>query len=201
MASVCPVCEGPMPKSYPNRRYCSKRCRKRANRKRERERARQRGGRTTPRLYEGTCLECSSPFIARRANARYCGESCRKRAEYRRWSTKPEVQARKRARAAQRRKRLREDAYYRHLSLDPCAYCGGPGGTVDHVVPLYHGGEDTWENMAGACHDCNTRKGTKPLLRFMLVRLVDQELAPLMREREAILAVRPCALAERIPAP
>ncbi len=27
------------------------------------------------------------------------------------------------------------DAWLRLLRADPCAYCGGPGGTVDHVEP------------------------------------------------------------------
>lgn len=31
--------------------------------------------------------------------------------------------------------------------------------TIDHVVPLAHGGEDTIENMAVACRACNEAKG------------------------------------------
>lgn len=42
-----------------------------------------------------------------------------------------------------------------------CQYCGGKRGqmTVDHVVPKIFGGEDTWENLVCACHECNNRKG------------------------------------------
>ena len=44
-----------------------------------------------------------------------------------------------------------------------CMYCGKEYGrhslTRDHVVPLSHGGRDTWENVVCACFHCNSRKG------------------------------------------
>ena len=42
-----------------------------------------------------------------------------------------------------------------------CQYCGNRKSqmTVDHVVPKIYGGEDTWENLVCACHNCNNRKG------------------------------------------
>ena len=44
-----------------------------------------------------------------------------------------------------------------------CLYCGREHGraslTRDHVVPLSHGGRDTWENVVAACFHCNSRKG------------------------------------------
>lgn len=44
-----------------------------------------------------------------------------------------------------------------------CQYCGRAdiGLTVDHVVPLSRGGEDTWENLVCACVRCNNRKGDR----------------------------------------
>jgi 5-methylcytosine-specific restriction endonuclease McrA len=33
--------------------------------------------------------------------------------------------------------------------------------TVDHVVPISRGGEDTWENLVCACVECNNRKGDR----------------------------------------
>lgn len=63
-----------------------------------------------------------------------------------------------------------DDEHYRRL-LDPslaaairqqpCAYCGGPGGTVDHVVPIARGGTSVRGNLAPACRPCNSSKGTK----------------------------------------
>jgi len=44
-----------------------------------------------------------------------------------------------------------------------CQYCGATHKpvTVDHVVPKYRGGEDTWENLVCACVHCNNRKGNR----------------------------------------
>jgi hypothetical protein len=55
------------------------------------------------------------------------------------------------------------------LRADPCAYCGGPGGTIDHIVPIGGDGEKSpVANCTGACENCNHRKSHKPLLRFLL---------------------------------
>ena len=45
---------------------------------------------------------------------------------------------------------------YRDQGL--CAYCAGPGNTVDHVIPQSRGGGTTWENTVLACGPCNNRK-------------------------------------------
>ena len=39
-----------------------------------------------------------------------------------------------------------------------CAYCGGRGSTVDHILPVSRGGGSTWENTVLACGPCNNRK-------------------------------------------
>ena len=45
-----------------------------------------------------------------------------------------------------------------------CEYCLSPEAfsldsfTIDHVQPVAHAGEDTLENLAFACHNCNNRK-------------------------------------------
>lgn len=49
-----------------------------------------------------------------------------------------------------------------------CAYCGKHFANKndlsrDHIIPRYHGGEDTWMNVVTACVDCNQRKGCKTL--------------------------------------
>jgi hypothetical protein len=66
-----------------------------------------------------------------------------------------------------RMSQLREYGYPR---LDPCAYCGGPGGTIDHTVPLAAGAAPTVGNLTGACPACNEAKGRWPLLPFLLLR-------------------------------
>lgn len=54
------------------------------------------------------------------------------------------------------------------LMRDPCAYCGGSSNTVDHVEPLVLGGTDHHENLAGACVECNLRKGHRGVLQTLL---------------------------------
>lgn len=42
-----------------------------------------------------------------------------------------------------------------------CAYCGGHGDTLDHVIPESRGGLNTWDNLVAACAQCNGRKGNR----------------------------------------
>ncbi len=54
-----------------------------------------------------------------------------------------------------------------------CLYCGRGDVplTVDHVLPLSRGGEETWENLVSACVKCNNKKGDRtPEEAHMLVR-------------------------------
>lgn len=61
--------------------------------------------------------------------------------------------------------------YSNVLMADPCSYHAGPGGTVDHIVPIKAGGDSSWDNLTAACRACNAAKGKKSLLIFMLHRL------------------------------
>jgi hypothetical protein len=36
-----------------------------------------------------------------------------------------------------------------------CAWCGGPGSTLDHVIPICWGGQTTIDNCVIACRACN----------------------------------------------
>lgn len=51
---------------------------------------------------------------------------------------------------------------------DPCSYCGGPGGTIDHIEAVTRGGTSDWTNLAAACMSCNARKHNRSLLSFLL---------------------------------
>ena len=46
-----------------------------------------------------------------------------------------------------------------------CQYCGRRTGlmTADHIMPKALGGEESWENLVCACHECNNRKGDRSL--------------------------------------
>lgn len=61
--------------------------------------------------------------------------------------------------------------YVRIVVNDPCVYCGGAGGTLEHIIPITAGGNNEWLNLAGACQSCNSSKNNKSLLDFMLYRL------------------------------
>lgn len=52
-----------------------------------------------------------------------------------------------------------------------CAYCGGHGSTVDHILPVSRGGPSSWPNTVIACVACNTRKGNRtPQEAHMVLR-------------------------------
>lgn len=51
-----------------------------------------------------------------------------------------------------------------------CAYCGATGEmlTMDHVEPIARGGADTPENAVPACVSCNSSKGARFLLEWVV---------------------------------
>ncbi len=46
-----------------------------------------------------------------------------------------------------------------------CQYCGKKSKslTVDHIIPKFRNGQDTWENLVACCDTCNVSKGNKYL--------------------------------------
>lgn len=75
------------------------------------------------------------------------------------------------ARAEQARRGMSLDAeseaYLSILKGDPCAHCGDPATSIDHIVPVSVGGEDRWENFAAVCVPCNSSKNAVPLLLWL----------------------------------
>lgn len=57
------------------------------------------------------------------------------------------------------------------IAADPCVYCGGQSESIDHIDPVSTSHDHAWDNLAPACMSCNTSKGAKPLLLFLLYRL------------------------------
>lgn len=55
----------------------------------------------------------------------------------------------------------------RYAFKGKCAYCGGPEQVLDHVVPLFLGGLNSFDNILPACHSCNMSKGTLRVLDFL----------------------------------
>jgi len=61
------------------------------------------------------------------------------------------------------------------VRLDPCAFCAGESGTVDHVEPRSRpargiGSVHGWINTVGACVRCNAAKRHRNLLWFLYQR-------------------------------
>lgn len=54
------------------------------------------------------------------------------------------------------------------FKFDPCVYCGDEATSIDHIDPISKGGSGKWNNLAPACHSCNSRKHNKDLLKFLL---------------------------------
>lgn len=82
-----------------------------------------------------------------------------------------------------------------------CAWCSGPGSTLDHVLPICWGGQTALNNCVIACRSCNHSrnnalpsafirwtglKPTHPVVRYILSH--EDEV---LREAEAALATRP----------
>lgn len=47
------------------------------------------------------------------------------------------------------------------MRKQPCHYCGGKGGTIDHVIPTSKGGKTISKNCVPCCAPCNQAKGDK----------------------------------------
>ncbi len=42
-----------------------------------------------------------------------------------------------------------------------CAWCGQPGSTIDHLVPVSLGGETRWDNCVVSCRPCNHSRNNR----------------------------------------
>lgn len=107
-------------------------------------------------------------------------------------------------RAAQKRYRLRNPreayralapfddealGYVELIASDPCVYCGGAADTIDHIEPVVRSHDSRWTNLAPACRSCNSAKGARSLIAFLLYRAVtDMETEPPNRLPEEIPA-------------
>lgn len=69
---------------------------------------------------------------------------------------------------------LPENRYKAHLRRDGCSYCGKStmsAQTWDHVIPVSNGGDKRYTNQVSACGGCNSRKGSRSVLFFILKAL------------------------------
>jgi len=69
-----------------------------------------------------------------------------------------------------------------------CAYCGGRGDTLDHVMPESRGGQNTWLNLVAACAPCNGRKDNRTPAEAGM-RLLWEPYEPRERDRYRVPAM------------
>jgi len=68
-----------------------------------------------------------------------------------------------------------------------CNYCGANENlTLDHIFPQKYGGKDDAENLIFACQTCNSSKGKKDLMEWMIFR---DKFLPLMTIRRYLKLV------------
>ncbi|MEO5376834.1 MAG: HNH endonuclease [Magnetococcus sp. DMHC-6] len=70
-------------------------------------------------------------------------------------------------RERQKARELKRSAWWKNrIGVGTCAYCGSQTHpsqlTLDHVVPLIHGGKTSKSNCVPACMACNQRKSNTP---------------------------------------
>lgn len=57
--------------------------------------------------------------------------------------------------------------------LYKCQYCGDKvdrkSATLDHVLPISHGGRTNWENTVTACSPCNSKKGNNKKIKPRII--------------------------------
>lgn len=170
---MCKGCGGILPpQERPRnpRKWCSEACRIsyiRRNRpdyvERNRAQAIERHLRTfVPKTTDLMCVVCGSTFTATRSNKMYCSKPCRYRAAY--WG--------RRGRQAGVEREPYTLAEIAKRDGWRCSICGDPvdsalfypdpmAPSIDHVVPLALGGDDTTANVALAHLRCNWLKGDR----------------------------------------
>lgn len=121
--------------------------------------------------------QTNRPEILARQNARYAANPLPQRARsnaYRAANPKKNAayQAAWRARAAGATGSHTQEEWEALLRQfdGKCAYCGADATTRDHVVPLIRGGADSIDNIAPACHSCNSSKRDRPVSVFLMSR-------------------------------
>lgn len=161
---------------------------------------RERKRRQSPPKFERECLQCGSVIgVDRRSDAKFCCRQCIEnyrsanidKTEYiratqehrsaytREWRKKnpaSTIVSRSRRRYREATGTISERDWQRLINRygNCCAYCGErcEKVTLDHVVPLSRGGNNTIGNALPACQSCNSSKHSKLLAEWKYVKAV-----------------------------
>jgi hypothetical protein len=82
-----------------------------------------------------------------------------------------EKSARRRARKAQAPTFKLSKKEIWKLYNSPCFYCGNPGGTIEHVIPIARGGSHGIGNLVPCCGSCNYSKADKTVMEWRIWKL------------------------------
>ncbi len=187
----CPGCGLDLTDRHGQVKYCSNACRHWSNR--------HPGVLRSP---AAECAQCSGRMTGKMATAIYCGRKCKNAAtEQRRVRDDRSRYIKERERriryavdyarlnpevgqaAKRKRKSLLVDAgvfevsgkswsreVRRHGGL--CFYCGNPGATMDHILPISRGGTHSIGNLVPACAGCNSSKRHRTIMEWRLGKRV-----------------------------
>lgn len=116
-----------------------------------------------------------NPELHRRyCRDQYARDPEKSKAKSRDWMARNPDRHRLTQRATEQRRRARgsdfDKDYAAILIGDPCAYCGGPADSIDHLEPVSKGGPGGWPNLTAACRSCNASKGNRSLLDHLRVK-------------------------------
>jgi len=122
---------------------------------------------TPKRLQQLTCDQCAKTFT-RAQRQRFCSIGCAAQSQTVRADDDQHMRRTRRENAApgltkNGRDKLRAKWKRQHK---PCAYCGAPGDTIDHVLPLVRGGTNHEGNLVPACRRCNSSKSGKTIIEW-----------------------------------
>lgn len=171
MPIPCEYCGAEFVPKNSRNRYCAERCQIKARQIRQRERY------ATDREYRQIIIARADERVRRLIRE---GDPVfrEQRATWQRlaYQTNPS-RRQSRLEANKSRKRGLDPAdkdtldYIEIVRGDPCSYCGGDGGSMDHIDPVNSGGDHHWSNMTGACQSCNSSKREREdLLVWMFER-------------------------------
>lgn len=181
---TCPTCQTDFEPRRSDQRYCTTRCKGAARR--------------MPPVAPRRCATCSASFEPYRRNQRWCTRACKDvhyGAQFRAngGTARLSPEARERQRLYWQAKNRRRRAAKRGGVSEPytlasiaerdrfrCQLCGGrvamkqavphaKAPTIDHVVPLLDGGDDTRANVQLAHFRCNSVKGPRGSQQLALV--------------------------------
>ena len=143
----CVHCGKPFTDHRKNVMLCSVHCAGERNKLLSRRRNEQ--TRTNAGIHVKECLQCGQPFETRIKTAVCCSNQCK--------------QARQSALIQQRATRRGRFLLFQRDNFQ-CIYCGasprqeGVHLTIDHILPMFHGGDSTASNLVTACEYCNKSK-------------------------------------------